>query len=70
MRPRRSTARAAPTTTMVLALPFKGGHQHVIDIGSKGVGVGVGVGAGDLILSAGMPILDNASGQRVGSGSV
>jgi hypothetical protein len=47
---------------MVLAFPFQGGHQRVIDRGPKGVG------AGDLILSTGMPILDNASGERVGSG--
>lgn len=53
----------APTTTqtMVLAFPFQGGHQRVIDRGTKGLG------AGDLILSTGQPILDNASGQRVGT---
>lgn len=57
-----TTTVAAPTTTMVLAFPFQGGHQRVIDIGPKGVG------AGDLILSTGMPILDNTTGQRIGTG--
>jgi hypothetical protein len=52
----------AITTTMVLAFPFQGGHQRVIDRGPNGLG------AGDLILSTGQPILDNASGQRVGTG--
>jgi hypothetical protein len=56
------TATTATTTTMLLAFPFQGGHQRVIDRGPKGLG------AGDLILSTGMPILDNASGQRVGTG--
>jgi hypothetical protein len=61
---RTATATAAPTTTqtMVLAFPFQGGHQRIIDRGPKGLG------AGDLVLSTGMPILDNASGQRVGTG--
>jgi hypothetical protein len=56
-----ATATAAHTTTMVLAFPFQGGHQRVIDRGPKGLG------AGDLILSTGQPILDNASGHRVGT---
>ncbi len=56
------TTTTAPTQTMVLAFPFQGGHQRVIDRGPQGLG------AGDLILSTGQPILDNASGQRVGTG--
>jgi hypothetical protein len=55
------TATTATTTTMLLAFPFQGGHQRVIDRGPKGLG------AGDLILSTGQPILDNASGHRVGT---
>jgi hypothetical protein len=47
---------------MILAFPFQGGHQRVIDRGPKGLG------AGDMILSTGLPILDKASGRRIGTG--
>ena len=57
----KTTTTPIRTQTMVLAFPFQGGHQRVIDRGPKGLG------AGDLILSTGQPILDNASGHRVGT---
>jgi hypothetical protein len=52
---------AATTTTMVLAFPWQGGHQRVIDRGPQGLS------PGDLFLGTDMPILDNASGQRIGT---
>lgn len=47
--------------TMVLAFPWVGGHQQNIDTGKKGPG------PGDLFLGVGMPVLDNATGRRIGS---
>jgi hypothetical protein len=59
---RASRTGAAHADTMILAFPFKGGHQRFIDQGKKGVD------AGDLFLSTGMPILDNATNARIGTG--
>jgi hypothetical protein len=55
---------AAPspeTETMVLAFPWEGGHQRFIDTGKKGIG------PGDLFLGVGMPILDNGTGEQIGT---
>ncbi len=57
-----SAAPARTTQTMVLAFPWTGGHQKFVDTGKKGVG------PGDLFLGVGAPILDNATGDRVGEG--
>ena len=48
--------------TMILAFPWQGGHQQFIDTASKGQG------PGDLFLGTDLPILDNATGERIGSG--
>jgi hypothetical protein len=50
-----------PTETMVLAFPFEGGHLRFVDTGKKGIG------PGDLFLGTGLPVLDNATGQRIGT---
>ena len=47
--------------TLVLDFPFQGGHQRFIDLGKKGLS------AGDMFLSTGQPILDDATGERIGS---
>ncbi|MFC4784217.1 hypothetical protein ACT8ZV_07070 [Nocardioides sp. MAHUQ-72] len=52
----------ARTETMVLAFPWVGGHMRYIDNGKAGEG------PGDLFLGTDGPILDNATGQRVGVG--
>ena len=49
------------TETMVLAFPWQGGHQRFIDRGKKGIG------PGDLFLGVGMPILDNDTGEQIGT---
>lgn len=46
---------------MVLAFPWQGGHQKFIDTGKKGIG------PGDLFLGVGMPVLDNATGEQIGT---
>jgi hypothetical protein len=56
-----STPTATASDSMVLAFPFTGGHTRYIDQGKKGDS------PGDLYLSTGSPILDNATGQRIGS---
>jgi hypothetical protein len=57
-----SAATSAPETeTMVLAFPWQGGHQKFIDTGKKGIG------PGDLFLGVGMPVLDNATGEQIGT---
>jgi hypothetical protein len=57
-----TAATAAPETeTMVLAFPWQGGHQKFIDTGKKGIG------PGDLFLGVGMPVLDNATGEQIGT---
>lgn len=48
--------------TMVLAFPWTGGHTRYLDNGRKGLG------PGDLFLGTGLPILDDATGKRVGEG--
>ena len=48
--------------TMVLAFPWTGGHTRYLDNGRKGLG------PGDLFLGTGLPILDEATGARVGEG--
>jgi hypothetical protein len=58
----RSTASRGAIDTMVLAFPFQGGHQRFIDRGKKGIS------PGDLFLGTGLPILDNATGKRIGTG--
>lgn len=56
-------SRATTTTqTMILAFPFAGGHQRLINRGPKSLG------PGDQFLSTGMPILDNATGHHIGTG--
>jgi hypothetical protein len=52
---------ATAPDTMVLAFPFTGGHTQYIDQGKKGDS------PGDLYLSTGSPVLDNATGRRIGS---
>lgn len=52
---------AASADTMTLAFPFEGGHQRFIDQGKKGVD------AGDFFLSTDMPVLDHATGDRIGT---
>lgn len=47
---------------MEIAIPWQGGHQRFIDVGRHGLG------PGDLFLATGQPILDNATGERIGSG--
>ena len=49
------------TETMMLALPFEGGHGRFVDTGKKGLG------PGDQFLVVGMPILDNATGEQLGT---
>lgn len=49
------------TETMKLAFPFQGGHGRFIDTGKKGLG------PGDIFLVVGMPILDNATGEQLGT---
>src|SRR4051794_24643624 len=49
------------TETMILAFPFEGGHQRLINRGPKSLG------PGDQFLSTGMPVLDNATGNRIGT---
>jgi hypothetical protein len=49
------------TETLVLAFPWTGGHQRFIDRGKKGIG------PGDLFLGVGMPILNNRTGERIGT---
>ena len=49
------------TETMVLAFPWQGGHQRFIDTGKKGIG------PGDVFLGVGMPILNNRTGERIGT---
>ena len=49
------------TETMVLDVPFEGGHGRFIDTGKKGLG------PGDLFLVVGLPILDNATGKKLGT---
>lgn len=52
---------ATARDTMVLAFPFTGGHTQYIDQGKNGDS------PGDLYLSTGSPVLDNATGRRIGS---
>lgn len=56
-----STKTTTAPDTMVLAFPFTGGHTRFIDRGKKGTS------PGDLYLSTGLPVLDNATGRRIGS---
>ena len=57
-----SAAASTPATeTMVLAAPFEGGHARFIDTGKKGLG------PGDQFLVVGLPILDNATGKKLGT---
>jgi hypothetical protein len=49
------------TETMVLAFPWQGGHLRFIDTGKKGIG------PGDLFLGVGMPILDDRTGEQIGT---
>jgi len=56
------TSRATPISkTMILAFPFQGGHQRLINRGPKSLG------PGDEFLSTDMPVLDNATGNRIGT---
>lgn len=54
-------AASADTETMVLAFPWQGGHLRFIDTGKKGIG------PGDLFLGVGLPILDDSTGERIGT---
>jgi hypothetical protein len=59
-----SQIQRTPTSTteeMVLSFPFQGGHQRLINRGPKSIG------PGDLFLSTGMPVLDTATGHRIGT---
>jgi hypothetical protein len=47
--------------SIVLDMPFTGGHSHYIDNGRKGVS------AGDEFLSVGQPILAHGTNHRIGS---
>ena len=46
---------------MVLAFPFEGGHGRFVDTGKKGLG------PGDQFLVVGMPIMDNVTGEQLGT---
>jgi len=59
--PVRAAASTPATETMVLDFPFEGGHGRFIDAGKKGLG------PGDLFLVVGLPILDHATGEQLGT---
>lgn len=59
--PTSAGASTPATETMVLAFPFEGGHGRFVDAGKKGLG------PGDQFLVVGMPILDNATGEQLGT---
>ncbi len=54
-------ASSPETSTMELAFPWVGGHQRFIDTGKKGIS------PGDLFLGVDLPILDNRTGEKVGT---
>jgi hypothetical protein len=56
-----ATQETPATETMSLDFPWQGGHQRFVDIGKKGIT------PGDLFLGVGMPILDHATGDRIGT---
>lgn len=55
-----ATTTFAATTTLV-AVPFNGGKQRQINLGGKGLG------AGDMFLTTGTPVRDDATGHRLGT---
>jgi hypothetical protein len=48
-------------STLMLSTPFEGGKTRTVDLGKKGLG------AGDMFLSTGAPVRDEATGRRIGA---
>jgi hypothetical protein len=51
----------AQAQSITFTTPFNGGKTHQVDLGKKGLG------PGDMFLSVGSPLHDNATGARLGS---
>jgi hypothetical protein len=49
------------TETMMINVPWQGGHGHYLDNGRKGLG------PGDLFLGTDLPVFDEVTGERIGT---
>ncbi|MCW2774328.1 MAG: hypothetical protein JWN91_2654 [Nocardioides sp.] len=58
----RDTLNPAPgNETMMINVPWQGGHLHYLDNGRKGLG------PGDLFLGTDLPVFDEVTGERIGT---
>jgi hypothetical protein len=56
-----ATTSALAATTTLIAVPFNGGKQRQINLGRKSLG------AGDMFLTTGTPVRDDATGRGLGT---